>query len=55
MCVFVWRVCVRLHKHGVRVMRCSLHPSVLLAFTSSEGDNRGEIESESTRRREINS
>lgn len=32
--VFVWCVCMQLHKHGVRVMRCSLHPSVLLAFTS---------------------
>lgn len=54
-CVFVWRVCVRLHKHGVRVMRCSLHPSVLLAFTSSEGDNRGEIERVGEgRRTEIN-
>ena len=54
-CVFVWRVCVRLHKHSVRVMRCSLHPSVLLAFTSSEGDNRGEMERVGEgRRTEIN-
>lgn len=36
-------------------VRCSLHPSVLLAFTSSEGDNRGEIERVGEgRRTEIN-
>lgn len=42
------RVCarsiyLRLHKHGVSVMRCSLHPSVLLAFTSLEGDNKEDL------------
>lgn len=42
--VFACRICLWLHKHAVSVMRCSLHPSVLLAFASSEGDNRREME-----------
>lgn len=41
--VFARSIYLRLHKHGVSVMRCSLHPSVLLAFTSSQGDNRAEL------------
>lgn len=45
-CACVVCVCARLHKHGVRVMRCSLHPSVPLAFLSSEGYNGGEREKE---------
>lgn len=44
--VFACSIYLRLHKHGVSVMRCSLHPSALLAFTSSQGDNRAELKRE---------
>lgn len=44
--VFACSVYLRSHKHGVSVMRCSLHPSALLAFTSSQGDNRAELKRE---------
>lgn len=44
-------VCVCDYINIVSVMRCSLHPSVLLVFTSSEGYTGGERE----REKEINS
>lgn len=44
--VFACSIYLRLHKHGVSMMRCCLHPSARLAFTSSQGDNRAELRRE---------